>query len=120
MPGRVNNNLQQQGLGECADASVRLGWPPMGSCVPKAAIVVCSQHLLATVITVIAAAMAILVLRLGNPSDLLPHTACLPGSASHPPRARPECGETAKEVWREPATAEADIPEVVAAFGSTS
>lgn len=57
---------------------------------------------------------------LGNPSDLLPHTACLPGSASHPPRARPECGETAKEVWREPATAEADIPEVVAAFGSTS
>lgn len=79
-----------------------------------------NSRLLATVITVIAAAMAILVLRLGIPSDLLPHTACLPGSASHPPRARPECGETAKEVWREPATAEADIPEVVAALGSTS
>lgn len=49
MPGRVNNNLQQQGLDEYADASVRQGWPPMGLCGPKAAKVVCSQHLLATV-----------------------------------------------------------------------
>lgn len=87
MPGRVNNNLHQQGLDDCADGSVRQGWPPMGSCVPKAAIVVCSQHLLATVITVIAAAMAILVLPPSIPSDLLPHIAYLPGSASHPPRA---------------------------------
>lgn len=48
----------------------------------------------------------------------------LPGSASHPPRARPECGETAKEAWREPAMAEADITEdvteVMAVLGSTS
>lgn len=42
--------------------------------------------------------MAILVLPLGIlPSDLLPHIASLPGSASHPPRARAECGEAAEE-----------------------
>lgn len=102
MPARVNNNLQQQGLDEYADASVRQGWPPMGLCGPEAAKVVCSRQCPALAcdcdaVTVIAAATAILVLPLGIPSDLLPHIASLPGSASHPPRARAECGETAEE-----------------------
>lgn len=40
---------QQQGVDEYADASVRQGWPPMGSCSSEVAKVVCGQHLLATV-----------------------------------------------------------------------